>query len=82
MSKHFPLSISTPTEWHRLHVSCLVYFSQDGEIAGFTREEIVFLDSGFSLVVFINYDGANPHTLVVAILNAVCSAQLLSSSCG
>ena len=55
----------------------------NGGIAGFTTEEIVFLDSGFTLVVLTNYDGADPHTLVVAILNAVCSsAQLLSSTCG
>jgi hypothetical protein len=55
----------------------------NGGIAGFTTEEIVFLDTGFTLVVLTNYDGAEPHALVVAILNAVCgSAQLLSSTCG
>ena len=55
----------------------------NGGIAGFTTEEIIFLDAGFTLVVLTNYDGVDPHVLVVAILNAVCgSAQLLSGSCG
>ena len=46
---------SHPVMWH------------NGGIAGFTTEEMIFLDAGFTLVVSTNYDGVDPHVSVGVI---------------
>jgi hypothetical protein len=69
----FGLSLRTfdnhPTIWH------------SGGINGFTTENNVFLDSGFSVVVLTNSDAANPDTIATEIMGAVCTSTQYSSNC-
>jgi CubicO group peptidase (beta-lactamase class C family) len=58
-----------PTIWH------------GGGINGFTAENNVFLDSGFSVVVLTNSDAANPDTIATEIMGAVCTSTQYSSNC-
>jgi len=58
------------------------FMGHNGEIGGFNSEEVVFLDSGLTLVVLTNDDNVGANMFVVSILNAVCSSAPLSSACG
>jgi CubicO group peptidase (beta-lactamase class C family) len=53
----------------------------DGAINGFTAENLVFLDNGFTVVVLTNDDAGNPGALVINILDAVCNSTQLSGNC-
>ena len=53
-----------------------------GGIAGFLTEELVFLDSGVTLVEFTNIDSIGVNSGFVDILNSVCSSAQLSGTCG
>jgi len=53
----------------------------DGQIGGFTTEIAVLLDSGFSIVVLTNDQEANPDSVVLDIMNSVCSSSQLSGNC-
>ncbi len=53
----------------------------DGQISGFTAETAVFPDSGFAMVVLTNDQDANPDSIVLAIMNAVCGSSQLSGNC-
>lgn len=57
------------------------FMGHDGELGGFQSEEVVFLDSGFTVVVLTDDDNVSANPLVVSILNAVCSSAQLSSAC-
>jgi CubicO group peptidase (beta-lactamase class C family) len=52
-----------------------------GAINGFTADNVVFLDNGFTVVVLTNDDYGNPGALVNNILNAVCNSNQLSGNC-
>jgi D-alanyl-D-alanine carboxypeptidase len=58
------------------------FMGHNGETGGFSSEEVVFLDSGLTLVVLTNDDNVDANTFVVSILNAVCSSEQLSSARG
>ncbi len=49
---------------------------------GFSSEEVVFLDSGITLVVLTNDDNVDANSLVLSLSNAVCSSATLSGACG
>lgn len=55
--------------------------SHGGAINGFTAFNLVFLDDGFTVVVLVNKDSADPGALATNILNAVCSSAQLSGNC-
>jgi D-alanyl-D-alanine carboxypeptidase len=69
----FGLALSTfnsrPIIWH------------NGQIGGFTAETAVFLDSGFAVVVLTNDQDADPDTVVLNIMSAVCNSPRLSGNC-
>lgn len=52
-----------------------------GQIGGFYTESVVFLDSGFNLIVLTNDQDVNTDPLVFSILNAVCNSTQLSGNC-
>lgn len=52
-----------------------------GQIGGFTAENVVFLDNGFTLVVLTNDQDFDTDPLVYKILNAVCLSASLSGNC-
>jgi CubicO group peptidase (beta-lactamase class C family) len=52
-----------------------------GAINGFTAENVVFLDNGFTVVVLTNDDYGNPGALASNIINAVCNSTQLSGNC-
>jgi D-alanyl-D-alanine carboxypeptidase len=54
----------------------------NGGIAGFLTQELVFLDSGVTLVEFANLDTIDLNSGFVNILDAVCSSAQLSGTCG
>lgn len=58
-----------PTIWH------------NGGISGFQAETDVFLDSGFTVVVLINLNSANPDAIAQQIIGAVCNSSQFSSNC-
>jgi D-alanyl-D-alanine carboxypeptidase len=53
----------------------------NGQIGGFTAETAVFLDTGFAVVVLANDQDANPDTVVLNIMTAVCNSSQLSGNC-
>jgi D-alanyl-D-alanine carboxypeptidase len=53
----------------------------DGQIGGYTAETAVFLDSGFAVVVLTNDQDANPDSVVLGIMNAVCNSSQLAGNC-
>jgi CubicO group peptidase (beta-lactamase class C family) len=53
-----------------------------GGIAGFVTEELVFLDSGVTLVEFTDIDSIGINSGFVDILDAVCTSAQLSATCG
>jgi len=53
----------------------------NGQIGGFTTENAVFLDSGFTVVVLTNDQNADTDAIVVQIMGAVCNASQLSGNC-
>jgi CubicO group peptidase (beta-lactamase class C family) len=53
----------------------------DGQIGGYTAETAVFLDSGFAVVVLTNDQEANPDSVVLGIMNAVCGSTQLAGNC-
>ena len=52
-----------------------------GAINGFSADNLVFLDNGFTVVVLTNDAWGNPGTIAVNILNAVCNSTQLSGNC-
>jgi hypothetical protein len=54
----------------------------NGGIAGFLTQELVFLDSGVTLVEFANLDTIDLNSGFVNILDAVCTSAQLSGTCG
>jgi CubicO group peptidase (beta-lactamase class C family) len=58
-----------PTIWH------------DGAINGFNAASEAILDSGFTVEVLVNRDGANPVSIVTGIMASVCSSVQFSSNC-
>lgn len=52
-----------------------------GQIGGFYTENVVFLDSGFTVVVLTNDQDVDTDPPVFAIMNAVCGSAQLSSNC-
>jgi D-alanyl-D-alanine carboxypeptidase len=69
----FGLALSTfggrPMIWH------------NGQIGGFAAETAVFLDTGFSVVVLTNDQDADPDTVVLKLMSAVCNSSQPSESC-
>jgi CubicO group peptidase (beta-lactamase class C family) len=53
----------------------------DGQIGGYTAETAVLLDSGFAVVVLTNDQDANPDSVVLGIMNAVCYSSQLAGNC-
>jgi hypothetical protein len=53
----------------------------NGQIGGFTAETAVFLDSRFAVVVLTNDQDADPDTVVLNIMSAVCNSTPLSGDC-
>ena len=70
----FGLALETynghPVMWH------------NGGIAGYLTQELVFLDSGVTLVEFTNLDTIDLNLGFVNILDAVCGSSQLSGACG
>ena len=60
---------SHPIMWH------------SGQIGGFYTENVVFLDSGFMVVVLTNDQDVDTDPLVFAIMKAVCGSPQLSVNC-
>lgn len=52
-----------------------------GQIGGFYTENVVFLDSGFTVVVLTNDQDVDTDPLTLAIMNAVCGSAQLSANC-
>jgi CubicO group peptidase (beta-lactamase class C family) len=52
-----------------------------GQIGGFYAENVVFLDSGFTVVVLTNDQDVDTDPLVFAIMNAVCGSAQLVANC-
>ncbi len=59
-----------PVMWH------------NGAITGFLAQELVFLDSGVTLIEFANLDTIDLNSGFVSILDAVCGSAQLSGTCG
>ena len=53
----------------------------NGQIGGFTAENAVFLDSGFAVMVLTNDQDADPDSVVLKIMSAVCNSSQLSGNC-
>jgi len=53
----------------------------NGQIGGFTAETAVFLDSGFAVVVLTNDQDADPDSVVIQIMKAVCNSSQLAGNC-
>jgi CubicO group peptidase (beta-lactamase class C family) len=53
----------------------------DGQIGGYTAETAVLLDSGFAVIVLTNDQDANPDSVVLGIMNAVCGSSQLAGNC-
>lgn len=53
----------------------------DGQIGGYTAETAVLLDSSFAVVVLTNDQDANPDSVVLGIMNAVCNSSQLAGVC-
>jgi hypothetical protein len=51
------------------------------KLEGYTAETAVFLDSGFAVVVLTNDQDANPDSIVLGIMNAVCNSSQLAGNC-
>src|ERR1700746_1904209 len=68
----FGLALSTfggwPMIWH------------NGQIGGFAAETAIFLDTGFSVVVLTNDQDADPDTVVLKLMSAVCNSSQPSES--
>ena len=52
-----------------------------GQIGGFYTENVVFLDTGFTVVVLTNDQDVDTDPLALAIMNAVCGSAQLSANC-
>ena len=52
-----------------------------GQIGGFYTENVVFLDSGFTVVVLTNDQDVDTDPLTLAIMNAVCGSAQVSTNC-
>jgi D-alanyl-D-alanine carboxypeptidase len=69
----FGLALATingrPVIWH------------NGQIGGFTAENMVFLDSGFAVIVLTNDQDADTDQVVLKIIGAVCNSSQLSANC-
>jgi len=53
----------------------------NGQIGGFTAENAVIPDSGFDVVLLTNYQDADTDSVVVKIINAVCTSSQLAGNC-
>jgi len=52
-----------------------------GQIGGFTAENAVFLDNGFTVIVLTNDQDYDTDQFVLKILNAVCGSAELGGTC-
>jgi CubicO group peptidase (beta-lactamase class C family) len=52
-----------------------------GQIGGFTAENAVFLDNGFTVIVLTNDQDYDTDQFVLKILNAVCGSSQLGGTC-
>jgi D-alanyl-D-alanine carboxypeptidase len=52
-----------------------------GQIGGFTAENAVFLDNGFTVIVLTNDQDYDTDQFVLKLLNAVCGSPQLSGNC-
>jgi D-alanyl-D-alanine carboxypeptidase len=53
----------------------------NGQIGGFTAENAVFLDNGFTVIVLTNDQDYDTDQFVLKILNVVCGSSQLASNC-
>jgi hypothetical protein len=69
----FGLALSTynrrPLMWHA------------GQIGDFYKQNVVFLDDGFTLVILTNDQDYDTDPFVSKILSAVCGSSHLDSNC-
>ena len=52
-----------------------------GQIGGFTAEEGVFLDDGFTVVVLTNDQDYNTDPITIKLIDAVCGSPQLAGDC-
>lgn len=53
----------------------------NGQIGGFTAENAVFLDDGFTVIVLTNDQEYNTDQFILKVMNAVCDSSQLASNC-
>ncbi len=58
-----------PVAWHT------------GQIGGFTAENVVFLDNGFTVVLLTDDQDIDTDPITLKIINAVCSSAQLTGTC-
>lgn len=53
----------------------------NGQIGGFTAENAVFLDDGFTVIVLTNDQEYDTDQFILKIMNAVCNSSQLANNC-